>query len=325
MLRSDTIKAILAQTLPQMGCKGDAGETLAFSRMLEHVFTKVHEFKYPEGAGRRLVPVNYEVESGAETHTYRMTDDVGEADLIDSYADDLPLVDAYSTEHTGKVAGIGAGFFISIQDLRRAQMTGVNIDVRKATGARKMMERKLDKLMFNGDSKVAMTGFANSAAVAVETAVNGDWTNAATTNAEILADIDQLLAKIFDDTKSVYGNPDNGTKITLALPSAEYRALMGRNYSEFQVGKTLLQHIRELEQIEAVTTWQRLATADAAGTGPRMVGYVKDPDVIEAVIPQEFELMALQMRNLGYYTPCHMRFGGTIIRAPKAVCYMDGI
>lgn len=325
MLRSDTIKAILAATLPQMGLKGDANETLAFSRQLEHVFTKVHEAKYPDSAGRRLIPVNYEVESGAETHTYRMTDDVGEADLIDSYADDLPLVDAFSTEHTGKIAGIGAGFFISLQDLRRATMLRINIDTRKATGARKMMERKLDKLLCIGDSRVGMTGFANNAAVAAElvSPVNGAWTNPATTSQDILEDIDKLISAIFSGTQGVYGNPDNGTKVTLALPADQYEQLLKRRLDSFNKD-TLLSYVLAKPQIEGVSTWARLSTADAESDGPRIVAYVKDPDVVEAVIPQEFELMSMQMRNLGYYVPCHMRSGGLIVRAPKAIRYMDG-
>lgn len=324
-MRSDTIKAILSRTLPEMGIHADANETLAFTRQLEHVFTKVYEYEYPDGAGRRLVPIDTSVPTGAEAHTYRMTDDIGEADIIDSYADDLPLVEAYGTEHVSKVIGLGDAFFVSVQDLRRAAMMGFNIDQRKAIAARKMVERKLDALLATGNTKVGFTGLANHATPAGDlcTPVNGNWLDAATTAAEIQADIEKLCRKVFVDTKGVHGNPDNGSQLTIAVSTAQYARLASTRLDSFNT-LSLLQYLTaNLPMVREITSWNRLELADAAGTGPRVVAYHKDPDVISGVVPQEFEIMPMQARNLGYYVPCHMRFGGVVVRFPKALAYMD--
>ena len=320
----DQLKAILAATLPGLipGWRGDANETLAFARQLEHFYAKVYEIKYPGLAGRELIPINTEVPTGALSHTYRMFDDVGEAAIVDSYANDVPMVDAYGKEYSEKIVPIANGFFISIQDLRSAAMLGIDIDTKKATTAQKIMERKLDKLIALGDTDTSMPGAAKNSNVTVfSTGITGTWASA--TAAQIVKDLELMSKAVFDQSKGVYGNPDE-TPLTIAMGTAQYSILAATRLDSFNQTTILEYAVQKIPFIGEIKHWAQLDLANASNNGPRIMVYPKDPDVIETVIPQDFEMLPLQQKGLGYQVPCHMRWGGTLIRYPIGMVYVDG-
>jgi hypothetical protein len=306
--------------------RGDANETLLMAKSLEHYYAKNYEVKYPPSKGRLIVPINTTVNTGANSHTYKQTDEMGEAKILDSYADDVPMVGVKGAEFSEKIVPIADGYFISIQDLRAAAFSGQDIDGRKALAARKVMERKLDKLIALGDAGVAMKGFANHASVPLETAagtLNGGWD--AATNADIIEDLEFMSKQVYDRTLGTRGDPDQGEGVTIALPTTKFSLLAARKINDYS-DTTLLEWAKaKLLFVKEITSWGRLNTADAALTGPRAVVYVKDPDVVECVIPQDFEQMAPQAKGLGWQINCHMRWGGVVWREPKAATYYDGL
>lgn len=326
----------LNATLPTVDpmWRGDANETIAMARQLEHFFAKIYEVEYPLTKGRKLIPVDTSVPSGASAHTYRMFDEVGQAKLIASYADDLPIVNATGKEFANPVRGIGDAFFLSIQDIRASAMLGVDLDTRLANTARDVMERKLDALMASGDSTAGLGGFGTNTDVPVldgagvtgGTALTGLWETTATA-AQIQADLEKLCKQIFVNTKGIHGDPDS-TKLTVALPTNLYAKLASTRLDAFNM-ITLMEYVlAHVPFIGEIVSWSRLDTIGKTGSaqtgGNRVVVYSKDPDVVQAVIPQEFEMLPMQPKALGYYVPCHMRFGGVTIRYPKAMQYADG-
>jgi hypothetical protein len=56
-----------------------------------------------------------------------------------------------------------------------------------------------------------------------------------------------------------------------------------------------------------------------------MVCYRKDPNVLELIVPQEFEQFPPQERNLEVVINCHMRCGGVVCYYPLAISFGDGI
>lgn len=343
------IARYLAATLPfvdpaaAMGVvRADANETLVMARQLEHFYAKIYEYEYPEAKGRKIIPIDTSVPSGARAHTYKMFDDVGNAAIIDDYADDLPNVDAKGYETAAGIVGIGDSFTISIQDLRSAAMMGVDIDTRKATGARKIMERKLDALIAGGDSVRKVNGFASDsnvtqlkgAGVTGGTDLTGNWATA--TAAQIQADVEKIGKSVFDNTLGVHGDPDSGTALTLVLPTDLYSRIASLRIDTFNT-MTVLKYILENNPfVKEVTSWARLNSTSGGGLGlgylagatsggSRAVAFHRDPDVVSAVISQDFEMLPMQPKSLSYKVPCHMRFGGTVIRFPKALTYADGL
>ena len=56
-----------------------------------------------------------------------------------------------------------------------------------------------------------------------------------------------------------------------------------------------------------------------------MIAYSRDPDVVELVIPAEFEMFDPQARNLEFVVPTRLVTSGVHIHRPGAIAYRDGI
>jgi hypothetical protein len=55
-----------------------------------------------------------------------------------------------------------------------------------------------------------------------------------------------------------------------------------------------------------------------------VVAYLRNPEVLELEIPQDFEQFAPERRNLEFIVNCHARCGGVLVYQPLAMAYMDG-
>ena len=76
------------------------------------------------------------------------------------------------------------------------------------------------------------------------------------------------------------------------------------------------------QYIKNIVSSIKLETAGAA-SARRLVAYKKDPNMLQGIIPQEFE--QLPPEAVGYETiiNCHMRIGGIELYQPLSVCYLD--
>lgn len=312
---NEYLKAILER----LGVRLDAGATSILEKQLEYVKTKTYDIVYPDFKGRQLVPVSNEVDPGAETITYRQWDEFGIAQIISNYADDLPLVDALSEEFTSKIKGLGAAYQYTIQDLRRSAMAGAQLDQRRARSARRAIELKIDDIAATGHTKSGLYGIANNPNVSLVSPLTGTWSTA--TGAQMVADAHEFARSIVATNKETM-IPD-----TMVFDITNY----GR-FANTRISTTGDTHTTALQAflasspyVKNVGSWHKLATADAAGTGPRALCYKRDPEVLTLEIPQEFEQFPAQPKNLAYYTPCHARTGGVIIYYPIACGYMDGL
>ena len=295
----------------------DANETAIFARQLEHVYTKTYDVKYPEFKARMFIPLDSSVPTGAETYTYRQFDEIGMADLIANYADDLPDVTLVGKEFTGKCKSLGTSYSYSIQDVRRARMAGLALETALPRVARRATEAKIDKLAAFGDAATGLGGFLNNANVPVISPATGTWSTATADN--IIADLDKLVNSIVNTTNGVHV-PD-----TLLLPITQFLRLNNLQKSAAS-DKTVLQwYLENNPFIKNIDHWYLLDLADAELDGPRAVCYQRSPDVCGLVIPQEFEQFPPQAKNLAFNVPCHARCGGVKFTYPLACAYMDGI
>lgn len=295
----------------------DAGETAMIAKQLEHVFTRTFDVKYPGNKARLLIPVNSEVPTGAETYTYRQWDEYGMAKLISDYADDLSNVDVTVKEFTAKIKSLGASYQYSIQDLRASALAGAQLDSRRASVARRRIEAKIDQLAALGDTDAGLGGFVNNSNVPLVTPDTGSWASA--TPQQMLADLRKMQRTIVVDTKQVF-QPD-----TLLLDTASFELLASTELSTDNNTTVMQQFLATSPYIRNIDSWHKLDTADVAGTGPRVVMYARDPDVVELIISQEFEQFPPQAKNLAFVVNCHARMGGVSWRYPLAAAYMDDV
>ncbi|MCK4717649.1 MAG: DUF2184 domain-containing protein [Thermoplasmata archaeon] len=295
----------------------DARETAILSRQLEYVKSRTYDVKYPGMQARRFLPVSNEVPSGATSITYSQWDQYGMAKVVANAADDLPLVDVVAQEFTSPIKSLGDAYSYSVQDLRAVAQSGQPLDVMRANAARRAIESAIDEIAANGLPEARMPGFLNHTNVPIIAPDTGTWATA--TAEEIIADLNKLVNSIITSTKNIH-QPD-----TILLDTASF-ALLASMPTGADLQRTVLRVFLETNPyIRNVDQWHKLDLADAAGTGPRIVAYARSPEVMELEIPQEFEQFPPQARNLAFVIPCHARIGGTCIKYPLAIAYMDGV
>lgn len=322
--RADAARVFSAwgQSIIPGNLRADAGETMVFARQLEYVKAQVYEVRYLDLLVRTLIPVDNSVPTGAQSFVWRVWDRMGMAKIIANYADDLPKVTMLGKENVQGIKSLGVSYDYSIQDVRSAAMAGIALEAEKAKTARRMVENKIEKLAALGDAAADLPGMLNNANVPLidNTTIHGDWTNAATTGAQIFSDLNIMGNRIPINTKQIF-KPD-----TLLLPTNAYIRASSEPYSIYSAESVLSTWMRTNPVgIRTVIPWHMLDTADAAGTNGRAVVYKRDPEVIELIIPQEFEQLPPQPRNLAFDVPCHARIGGVSIKQPYGMLYVDDV
>jgi hypothetical protein len=294
----------------------DANETAVLLRQLEHVKARTFDVKYPALKARQFIPVSGDAAPGAETITYRQWNEFSMAKIIANYADDLPLVDVAVQEFVSKVHSLGKAYNWSIQDLRRSAMAGAQLDVRRATAARRAIERTIDEIAAFGDADGGLGGFLNNANVTIVTLPTaGAWTGL--TPAQIIENMNFMAQAIIIATLEVH-IPDTMLFDTTTFSHIAQTPIAVDNQT------TILQSfLANNPYIRNIDQWTKLNLANAAGNGPRAVTYMRDPEILSLEIPQEFEQFPPQNRNLSFVVPCHARVGGVIMYYPLALNYTD--
>jgi hypothetical protein len=297
----------------------DSKFTAVLAKQLEYVKTKTYDIVYPAFKGRMLVPVNNEVPSGAKTMAYIQWDSFGIANIIANYADDIELVDVLAEEFTIKLHGIGKGYSYSIDDLRASAMANTRLETKKAAATRRAVEQKIENMSAIGDSVVGATGLANNANVTLITPITGTWSGA--TGAQQVADMLKFERSIISTNKETF------LPTTLVLDMTSYGLFNSTRISTTGDTHTTAKQafLASAQSVTEVVAWDKVALADAAGTGPRAIMYDKNPDVLELIIPQEYEQFPPQPKNYSFMIPAHAKCGGVVMYYPIAVGYMDGL
>lgn len=298
----------------------DASETLNLRRALEHVRVQTYDKKYPQFKGRLLVPIDNSVPVGAASVAFDSYEDVGEAQITGDYGTDAPTVGTSSSSASQLIRGIKVKYAFSIQELAAAAMSpNAKLPVRKANAARRAIEQVHDRVMLLGDTLWGFTGLfllsgANTYTVPLGADASKSWD--VKTSDEILADLNGIIDRGINETNEVE-RPN-----ALVLAPTAHQIIETTRMGD-GIDGTILDFFRKTRtEITTIETSLKLES-NAGWTGRRMMAYQKDPDALQAVIPQEFTQLAPQ--NAGYMTTifCHSRLGGVQNFVPKAVTYGD--
>lgn len=302
------------------------GATAFFARELEVVKARTYDIKYPQlsAANGELFPISYEAGPGAETITYEVYDMTGIAKIIANYADDLPLVNVAARSETARIRSIGNAYVYSLQDIRAAMMAGRSLTDRMAMAARRANDQLVNHLIFVGDDEYNIVGLLNNSNIP-EFEVTADGAGSLRTFAskiaspdKILRDMNEMESRIVASTKGVE-RPD-----TLLMPVAQYQLIATTPRTD-GTDTTILDFF--LKNSIGIKTVKPVHELKAAGDGgvDIMIAYNNDPEHLTVEIPQPFEQLPVQEKNLSFTVPCHSRFGGLIVYYPLAVIIGEGI
>lgn len=298
----------------------DAAQSVFFDKQLEYIRSNIFEYKYPALKGRLYLPVDSSAGDGIDTITSRQEDSVGQAKVITDYAADLPRADVYTGEVNYPVRDLGISFGYSIREIRAAARAGVDLSGKKARAARKGAEQSLDVIAATGDATAGLPGFINNALITPANVANPGggtaWT--AKTPDQIIADLNEGVSTMRNATNGIHGDA-----LTVLLPEAQYTLLAQTRMTDLDT--TLLKFFLGTSPfVKEILPWWRLDGAGAAGAD-RMVFFERDPDVVQLVIPAEFEMFEPQAESLNFVIPTRLVTAGVHIHRPGAIAYRDGI
>lgn len=302
--------------------KLDSDESIFFGRELEKVKSKTYDILFPEYKALSLIPLGEEVDPGAETIKWESYEDVGIAQILASYSDDVPRADVKGREVRSPVKPLASSYGYNLQEIRAAKMAGKPLVQRKANAAKRAIDYKQNLIAFFGDSATGLSGLVNNANIQ-EYVVPADGTGSSklwsTKSADlILRDMNGICNQIFTVTKGVH------SATTLLLPLAQY-TLAATTMMGTAALETVLSFFLKTQPFCKEVTWLNELKGAGATTTDRMIAYMKSPDVLTLEIPQPFEQLPVQEEGFEFITYCHQRTGGVLIYYPLAVCFGDGI
>lgn len=305
----------------------------AFSFLVQqaaHIEPQVYEIKYPDTDYASLIPVDTTANEWAKTITFFSTDKVGQAEWFHHEANDVPRADTTKTQHEHAIEMAAIGYGYTLQELGQAMMVpNTNLTADRAMAARRAYEEFMYNLAFEGNTVRNMEGLFNDSNVTIVGADNsgtGGSTNFADkTGAQVLTDINNALTGIYTSSQTVE------MADTVLLPVAVYADLATRQNSTAS-DLTILEFLLRSNVYSATTgqpltvrAHRRLNDAGAAGVG-RMVAYRRDPEVVKLHLPMPHKFLPVwQTGPLRFDVPGIFRTGGTEIRRPGAVRYVDGV
>lgn len=304
---------------------GDAQANLGFLlSQTTHIETQVNETKYAAIQYKNLIPVDTSASEFAKSVTYFSNDKFGSADWVNGNSDDVPMAGTEKSKFETQIFMAGIGYGYGFEELEHARMLGQNLQADDAVAARRAYEEMVERVAFKGDVAKGFQGLLNNSNVAVASATNGDWTNAATTEDQILQDINDALINQAASTNFV------GYADTLLLSYERLNLLATTRLGDTSM--TILQFVKENNTYTAMTgqalTIRALRDLSTAGAGnaQRMITYRRNPEVLRMHIPMPHRFLPVFQKSSTYFeVPGVFRLGGVDIRYPNEVRYTDGI
>jgi hypothetical protein len=320
------VRPQLAHLVNSLGLREDSGEAAVLQRGLDYVAARATEVMYPELRAARFFPTIGEVPLGARTFTFAVMDRQGVARRVTGNGDDLPNAGITLSEVTSAIGSYGAQYGWTTEEMRAfdyARGSGrgpaLALDTARGDQAQLMIARKIDNVCAFGDPEDSrIRGVLNDSNVTVSTAAI-NWNSA--TYAELLSEMIALANEPVTASKEIF-RPDS-----ILLPTS-YLQLV-QSVQNAQGTKSVLEAFNDAMQAAgrrvSVESWPLLATADAAGTGPRAVSYVRDAEMAGLIIPALFLPQPPQAKGLRWQIPCEGVCGGAAVRAPLSMYYRDGL
>ncbi|KKZ89058.1 DUF2184 domain-containing protein [Rhizobium phaseoli] len=289
----------------------------------------VYQRKYPSFDYASLIPVVTEGSPWGRGVLFRSSDIAGKAEFLSGKGFDMPYADVTRDQFLKGFELAGIGYEWSLEEINVAALEGRQLGPEKGEAARKVAEQMLWNIGMTGTTEKNWTGLINDPNVTATTATaDGTGSSALWANKtpdQILRDINAALTGIFTGTNEVE------MADTVLFPSARYLSISTLARSSTS-DRTILSYLQENNVYTAETGrpltirgLRNLATAGGGGTA-RMIAYRRDPEVLRFHLPMPHQFLPpFQKSSMTWEVAGIMRTGGTEIRLPKAVAYVDGI
>lgn len=300
----------------------DEAASVFLARELQYVRRRVLDVPKAPLEAFTVFPVQTEVPAGAETAYQRIYDSVGVAKIISNYADDLPRADVVAEENPVKLRDVGAAYGYNVSEIRSAQFAGINLSAMKARAARRSIDEKLNAIAWKGDAAHKIIGFLDNPNF-TEVTLPADGTGSKTelntkTVDKVIRDVNAVIEAVPNATNQV----EQADTVLIAPTAYNYLATTPRSdHSDI----TLLEFLRKTHP--EIRRWLKVGALKGAGTNSKdlMIVGKFDPDYVRFEIPQRFNQLPVEMRNLEYIINCMARVIGVTVTMPLAFAKAEGV
>lgn len=314
------------QTRHLAGPRFDATDTAFLARELESIDSRYFSELLPGLDGLKYIPLVTNVSPDSNAYTYSMWSIKGRAKAGSRNADDAPRATAVRQETSRVMKELEGSYAWTISEIRRANRLGIPLDQATVDAARRVMGQLIETLLATGDATLGIEGLLNltgvdSETISSKTSGNTWEANAATDPDKIIGDVNKVTAEVFKDLKGSQAMFDRW--LVLVSPSAYAAAATNPRSSNSDT--TILQYLMKNNPwLESIEPWSQCTGAGSGGTD-RLVAFPRTESWGGALVPQEFEALDPQPRNLEIVVPTRGVCGGVITRYAVAARYMDGI
>jgi hypothetical protein len=308
---------VVSAHLQSRGMKEDAGTAgIWTAQELHKLKSQAYEKEYPAGSALRVFPVTNELSDTDKTFEYQIFDKVGLAQIIADYTDDLPTVDALMSSEFGKVFRLGNAFLISIDEIKAGMRTGKSLSTRKANAAQLAHDQLINKLVFKGSKPHKIVSIFDHPNITKVPATTKWLTPDGNTKHPEAAEAD------LEHAIELLENQTNGQHRanTILIPPSMRKVLTARmpettesylDYFKKQNGGITIEAISELE--------------DIGGGNKGVLVYEKDPMNMSIEIPEAFNMLPAQPKDLHFKVPCTSKCTGLTIYRPLTVVLITGV
>lgn len=308
---------VIQSHMAAQGVKSDAAATAGIwtASELHKIKSAAYEKEYPAGSALKVFPVTNELSDTDRTFEYQVFDKVGIAQIIADYTDDLPTVDALMTSEFGKVFRLGNAFLISIDEIKAGQRTGKSLSTRKASAAQLAHDQLVNRLVFKGSRPhkiVSVFDHPNLTKVNATT----KWLDGDTKHPEAAEnDLEHAIELLETQTKGQH----RATHI-LIPPSM-------RKVLNVRMPETSMSYLQYFQQQNAGITIEAISELeDIDGTGKKgVLVYEKDPMNMSIEIPEAFNMLPAQPKDLHFKVPCTSKCTGLTIYRPLTLVMIVGV
>lgn len=306
----------------------DSAQVAFLQRELENLDKQVYEDLLPGNKARDYIPDYPGIAPWQESVTYKMfTKRTDKIRTGGRNANRLPRVNLTMTPTTRRVEQIPLEYAWTVREIQQAAATGVPLDSLTVMSARTAAARFIDDFLAKGNG-VDIDGLVQNVGglVNVETPTTKTggtpWLTAGNTPDQVLADINKMIEVITFGLKQT--DAPGFDKFVFLVPTKQYAYLATTPRSTLSDTTILKFAITNNPWIESIEPWWQ---CDGAGTGPtdRLVVYPRTPLCVAGIVPEEFRPLSPQEHGLEIKVPCTSSCGGTVLRYPVAIRYMDGV
>ncbi|QJT70535.1 UNVERIFIED_ASMBLY: major capsid protein [Shigella phage 2019SD1] len=293
---------IVSSYLATRGVKGDASDMgIWTAQELHKIRSAAYEKEYPAGSALRVFPVTNELSDTDKTFEYQMFDKVGYAKIIADYTDDLPTVDALMSSEFGKVFRLGNAFLISIDEIKAGQRTGKSLSTRKANAAQNAHDQEVNRTVFKGSKPhkiISVFDHPNLTKIPSTGWLSNDE------NTKFLKRLRAILKRLLKLSRR-----------SLMVSTAQQ---ISRKVLSVRMENTTESYLEYFQKQNSGITIDSIAELeDIDGTGTKgCTVYEKDPMNMSIEIPEAFNMLPAQPKDLHFKVPCTSKCTGLTIYRP---------